>query len=83
MGCAGHSTRPNPQIEYRYLADLPDANLVAPCDTRDAAVRDNGDLAQELPRVRRQRNDCAAQVDGLRRWRGEAAQRAEKANNPD
>jgi hypothetical protein len=58
-------------------ADLPDAALVAPCDTSDRDVPTNGDLADELNRTRRQRNDCATNVDGLRQWRADALKRSE------
>jgi hypothetical protein len=56
---------------------LPDAALVAPCDRSNGDVPTNGDLADELNRARRQRNDCAAQVDGVRQWRADALKRSE------
>ena len=77
-GCAGLSTRP--AIEYRYVEDLPDESLVTPCDTTEKAVEVNADLVDELNRTRRQRNDCAAQVDGVRQWRRDAAKRAADRN---
>lgn len=76
----GLSTRPT--IEYRYVEDLPDESLVAPCDTTERPIEVNGDFVEELNRTRRQRNDCAAQVDGTRQWRRDAAKRAAARNNP-
>jgi hypothetical protein len=60
-------------------ADVPNAELVAPCDTSDNATPTNGDLADELARNRGQRNDCAARMDGVRTWREHAIQRATDA----
>lgn len=77
-GCAGLSTRP--AIEYRYVEDLPDEGLVAPCDTSERPIAVNGDMVDELNRTRRQRNDCAAQVDGTRQWRRDAAKRTADRN---
>jgi len=62
---------------------LPDAALVQPCDTTERPAATNGDLVDELGRTRRQRNDCAAQVEGMAQWRVDAAKRAEERNNPD
>lgn len=71
--------RPAP-VETRLAADLPDAALVAACDTSDRPTATNGDLADELSRTRQQRNGCAAQVDGVRTWREQAAERIRKSN---
>lgn len=79
-GCAGLSTRP--AIEYRYVEDLPDAALVQPCDTTERPATVNGDLVDELSRTRRQRNDCAAQVEGSAQWRRDAVKRAADRNKP-
>lgn len=67
-------------MQYRLAADLPDAGLVAPCDVSDRPVRVNGDLAEELPIVRAQRDKCAKQVDGVAQWRAGAVIRIEEAN---
>ena len=60
----------------RPPADVPDAALVAACDTSERDPRLNIDLAEELISTRHQRDDCAAQVEGLRHWRKDAARRA-------
>lgn len=55
--------------------DVPDAALVAPCDTTNGDPATNVALALELARTRRQRDDCSSQVDGLGKWRQDAIQR--------
>ena len=60
-------------------ADVPDAALVAPCDTSERDPATNGDLADELALTRHQRDDCAAKVDGTAQWRQDAIRRAEQA----
>lgn len=55
--------------------DVPDAALVAPCDTSEEDPAVNVALALELARTRRQRDDCAAKVDGVAQWRKDAIQR--------
>lgn len=67
-------------IVTRLVADVADEALVAPCDTRDAPWTLNGELLEALGITKRQRNDCAAQVDALRRQRSEALERARLAN---
>lgn len=71
--------QPKPVIVTRFVADVADEALVAPCDTRDAPWRLNGELLEALGITKRQRNDCAAQVDALRRQRAEAIERARLA----
>jgi hypothetical protein len=61
---------------------LPDAALVVPCDTSERPATVNGDLVDELTRTRRQRNDCAAQVEATAQWRRDAAKRAAARNKP-
>lgn len=69
------STRP--AVEYqRPPADVPDAALVAACDTSERPVAVNGDLTDELTRTRSQRDECAGQMDGVREWRTNALKRA-------
>lgn len=63
-------------------ADVPDAALVAPCDTADGDPATNGALIAELAHVRRQRNDCAAQIDATRQWRTDALRRAADRTEP-
>lgn len=71
--CAGRSNG----IEYADRpADVPEASLVAPCDTTEGDPATNGDLANELNRTRRQRDDCAGRMDGVRQWRSDAIKRA-------
>lgn len=75
--CAGRLPAPT---EYkRPPADVPDASLVAPCDTSEQDIPTNGDMANELNRTRRQRDDCAGRMDGVRQWRSDAIKRAETA----
>lgn len=74
--CAGRSTRPAVEYEPAPL-DLPDAALVAPCDTSERPVAVNGDLAEELNHTRAQRDECAGRMDGVRQWRSDAIRRAE------
>jgi len=57
-------------------ADVPDAALVAPCDTTETDPAVNVALALELAHTRKQRNDCAAQVAGIAQWRKDALLRA-------
>ena len=59
--------------------DVPDGALVAPCDVRNGDPETNKALISEVLHTRRQRNDCAAQVDGLRSWRSDALKRADDA----
>ena len=59
-------------------ADVPDAALVAPCDTAETDPATNTALALELSVTRRQRGDCAARMDGVRQWRTDALRRAEE-----
>lgn len=73
MGCGRHYA---PVKTTRPPADVPDAALVAPCDKTDGDPTTNLALALELNHVRRQRDDCAAQVDGMRQWRADALKRA-------
>ena len=78
--CAAHLA---PPAEYKAPpADVPDAALVAPCDRAEADPATNGELASELNHTRRQRNDCADRMDGVRQWRSDALKRADKANAP-
>lgn len=56
--------------------DLPDAALVQPCDTAETDPANNGQLANELSRTRRQRDDCATRMGGVATWRADAAKRA-------
>lgn len=63
-------------VETRFIADLPDAALVAPCDTANASWATNGELLDALLGTRDQRDGCAAQVDKIAKWRSEAAERA-------
>jgi hypothetical protein len=62
-------------------ADVPNADLVAPCDTSNNPVATNGALADELARNRGQRDDCAARMDGVRQWRTDAIRRAAERTN--
>lgn len=55
--------------------DLPDAALTAPCSVANGDPDTNKALVQELLHTRRQRNDCAAKVDGVRAWRKGAVDR--------
>lgn len=71
--CAKPST-----IEFRTVADLPDASLVAPCDTSKRPVTLNEDMPSELSRTRKSLGECAAKVDALADWRKGAAKRGEK-----
>jgi hypothetical protein len=57
-------------------ADVPDAALVAACDTSDNPTATNGAMADELSRNRGQRNECAVRMDGVRQWRSDAIKRA-------
>lgn len=63
-------------------ADVPDAALVEPCDTFERDPVDNAALADELAATRKQRDDCAAKVDGTRQWRKDAIRRAESLAAP-
>lgn len=56
--------------------DLPEASLVAACDTSERDPATNDALADELAATRKQRDDCASKVDGVRQWRGDAIKRA-------
>jgi hypothetical protein len=56
---------------------------VGPCDRNESGVAVNGDLVEELAKTRRQRNDCADRMDGVRQWRGDAIKRADDANRDD
>ena len=76
--CGRLSTRP--AVEFRYVDDLPDASLVTPCDTAETNVERNGDMLAELTRTRRQRDDCAGQVNSLGEWRKDAAARTAERN---
>jgi len=58
-------------------ADLPDPQLVEPCDQRNTDPATNAALADELAVARDQRDRCAAKVDGMRQWRSDAAKRAD------
>lgn len=74
-GCS--TTKLPPPVAYKAPpADVPDAALVADCDTSDNSVATNGELADELPRVRGQRNDCATRMKGVQQWRFDAIKRA-------
>ncbi len=63
-------------------ADVPDAALVEPCDTTESDPVDNGALADELIATRKQRDDCAAKVEGNRQWRADAIKRAQPLAEP-
>ena len=63
-------------------ADVPNADLVAACDTSNNDTPTNGAMADELARTRGQRNDCAARMDGVRQWRTDAIRRAAEAAAP-
>ncbi len=58
-------------------ADVPDAALVEPCDTAERDPETNAVLADELAVTRKQRDDCAVRMDGVRQWRKDAIKRAE------
>ena len=79
--CAGQQVRP--AIEYRYAEDLPDEELVAACPTDNRDFVTNGDMFAELTRNRKQRDDCAAQVNAARQWRDEARARVAARNKTD
>jgi len=53
--------------------------LVTPCDTANADPTTNQELVNELIHNRKQRDDCAARVDGVATWRTQALARAAKA----
>jgi hypothetical protein len=55
---------------------------VEPCDTSERDPIDNAALADELAATRKQRDDCAAKVDGSRQWRTDAIKRAEALAAP-
>jgi hypothetical protein len=57
-------------------ADVPDADLVAPCDRANGDPADNVQLANETAHNRKQRDDCADRMDGVRQWRSDALARA-------
>lgn len=77
--CLAGCAKPYAPIETsRPPLDLPDAALVAPCDTSEGDPATNGQLVEELNTTRRQRDDCAAQVDGIRQWRSDAIRRHEE-----
>ena len=57
-------------------ADVPDAALVAPCDQSEVDPMTNRELANELAHTRRQRDECAGRMDGVRQWRAKALERA-------
>jgi hypothetical protein len=82
LTACGGRYHPRP-IEYRAPpADVPDAALVAPCDTSDNPTPTNGEMADELARNRGQRNDCATRMGGVAQWRADAIRRAAEANAP-
>jgi len=54
---------------------------VVPCDRSEQPIATNGEMADELTRTRRQRDDCADRIDGVRQWRGDALKRSEAAAN--
>ncbi len=55
--------------------DVPDAELVAECDRANGDPLTNLALANELNHTRRQRDDCAARMDAIRKWREDAIRR--------
>lgn len=68
---------PRPAVEFhRPPADVPDAALVVPCDRSEQPIATNGQMAEELNRTRRQRNDCADRMDGVRQHRTDELRRA-------
>lgn len=73
--CGGRSDAPI-EIGYRP-ADVPDAAIVAPCDRTERDFATNGAMVDELAVTRKQRNDCASKIDGVRQWRSNAIKRAE------
>lgn len=82
LSLAACATPSTPAVEYRYVLDLPDEALVAPCDTTEQPVEVNGDMLSELARTRTQRDNCAGQVAGTAQWRRDAIKRNEQRNNP-
>ena len=79
--CLGRS---NPPVEYRAPpADVPDAALVADCDTSNNPTPTNGAMSDELVRNRGQRDDCADRMKGVQQWRSDAIKRAEKPKPKD
>lgn len=66
--CGSKSTN-RPAVEHQSHALLPDAGLVAECDTSEGRVSLNGDFPIELENTRAQRDSCAAQVRALLTWR--------------
>ena len=69
------ATPPKPVVETVLSGDLPDAALVAPCDTSDAPWRLNIELLDGWLKRGEQRDACAAQVAKLANWRAEAVAR--------
>ena len=59
-------------------ADVPDAALVVACDTAEGDPLTNLAVANELINTRKQRDDCAARVAAIARWRADALTRAAK-----
>ena len=57
-------------------ADVPDAALVSPCDRANGDPETNAALALETAHTRKQRDDCADRMDGIRQWRDDALRRA-------
>lgn len=49
--------------------------LVTPCDRTNGDPATNGQLVQEVINVRKQRDDCADRMDGVAKWRSDAAAR--------
>lgn len=75
QACAGHYKPIDPTPAP---IDVPDAALVAPCDVSEADPATNGTLINELTHTRKQRDDCATRMDGVRKWRTDATARAAK-----
>lgn len=65
---------PGKKVLVTNACVLPDASLVQPIDRNEAQISTNEDLIEELLNTRRQRDVCAARIDGLRQWR-ESAER--------
>lgn len=73
---------PKPVIEFRYLSDLPDEQLVKDCDTSERDPANNGALSDELILTREQRDTCAGQVKGIKTWWAQAVERAKAQPKP-
>jgi mRNA-degrading endonuclease toxin of MazEF toxin-antitoxin module len=83
LTACGVFSKPRPAVEFkRPPADVPDAALVVPCDTSNNPTPTNGAMADELVRVRGQRDDCAVRMDGVRQHRTDELRRASEDDKP-